>query len=139
MYTNNNHVYILFINLIADSTKCENTGVPLDTISFAVGEPLTLNCTYNCSPGFVRGCWSPEESSGTAGCMGEKVNTQNGVCTVSLLLAKISTEYVGSIYVCYSEDTDHPDLKRQTERRVVLQIHGMFQTLTPSQIMICIF
>ncbi|CAL8345503.1 unnamed protein product [Arctogadus glacialis] len=116
------YMTMLLLWVSQDPTKCEKTGVVLDTIRVAVGEPLTLNCTYDCSPGFVRGCWSPEEDSGTAGCLG--TITQNEVCTVSLQFPNISMEDVGSIQVCYSENTAHPELKRQTERRVELQIHG---------------
>ncbi|CAL8351058.1 unnamed protein product [Lota lota] len=116
------YMTMLLLWVSQDSTKCENTEVPLDTISVAIGEPFRLNCTYNCSAGFVRGCWSPEEDSGNAGCRG--TITQNGVCTVSLQFANISTEHVSSIYICYSEDTAHQELKRQTERRVALQIQG---------------
>ncbi|CAL8361263.1 unnamed protein product [Merluccius merluccius] len=50
--------------------------------------------------------------------------TQSPVCTVTFKFANISTEDLGRIYTCYSEDTGHPELKRETQRRVTLQYEG---------------
>lgn len=121
------HILNIII-LIADSTKGEDTEEALETVGVAIGEPFTLNCTYNCTPdGFVRGCWSLTGESSNPDCMGK--NTYSPVCAVSFQFANISTKDLGKVYLCYSEETADLKLKRQTERRVVLQFRGKYLKL----------
>lgn len=93
---------------------------PIDYLTVELGDTLTLNCTYNCSSGFVRGCWS--EASDNSGCHG--VLSISGFCTVSLFLANLCTEDLKKNYTCYTEHTDDPRLPQKTERIVLLQLPG---------------
>jgi len=123
---------------MADSTKAENTEEPPEAVSVAVGEPFLLNCTYNCSSGFVRGCWSLAEQSGHAGtCLGTL--TLGTTCTVTLGFARVSPADLGLVYVCSSEDTEHPELRRQTERRVSLQVQGAHVSVISHMMIYIIF
>ncbi|KAM9853569.1 uncharacterized protein ACBR49_004379 [Aulostomus maculatus] len=100
--------------------------MPVDFLTVALGDSLTLNCTYNCSTGFVRGCWrkAPDNSR----CLG--ILSKSRYCTVSLHLSNVTTEDLQYRYSCYTEATDHPQLQQQTQRLVALQLQG--QTRTPN-------
>ncbi|XP_070762138.1 uncharacterized protein [Enoplosus armatus] len=102
--------------------------IPIDFLTVTLGESLTLNCTYNCSIGFVRGCWS--KASDNSGCYG-KAN----FCTVSLHLSNVSTEDIKKNYTCYTQHTDDTQLPQKTERIVLLQLQASISapnwTVTP--------
>lgn len=94
--------------------------MPFDLVTVALGDPLTLNCSYNCSTGFVRGCWS--KASDNSGCLG--VNRRSIFCSVSLHLSNVSTEDLKYNYSCYTQNTEHPQLQQKTERIVSLHVEG---------------
>lgn len=106
--------------LSADFVSSVNMKIPIDFLTVALGDSLTLNCTYNCSSGFVRGCWSKVLDN--SGCHRTRVS-QGTVCTVSLQLSNLSTEDIKN-YTCYSEDTDDIRLPQKTERIVLLRLQG---------------
>eukprot|EP00064_Thunnus_orientalis_P004279 superscaffoldBa00000385_g4290 len=101
--------------------------IPFDLVTVVLGDPLTLNCSYNCSAGFVRGCWS--KASENPVCLGD--NILGSFCTVSLRLPNVSTEDLKYNYSCYTEDTDHPQLKKKIERVVSLHVEVPNWTVTP--------
>ncbi|TMS07006.1 hypothetical protein E3U43_011099 [Larimichthys crocea] len=109
-----------------DFVSSVNMKIPIDFLTVALGDSLTLNCTYNCSSGFVRGCWSKVLDN--SGCHRTRVS-QGTVCTVSLHLSNLSTEDIKN-YTCYSEDTDDIRLPQKTERIVLLRLQG--QTKAPN-------
>ncbi|CAK6968126.1 uncharacterized protein LOC122983658 isoform X1 [Scomber scombrus] len=92
-----------------------------DLVTVALGDPLTLNCSYNCSTGFVRGCWS--KASDNSGCLGEI--SKSSYCTVSLHLLNVSTEDLKYNYSCYTEATDHPQLQQKVKRVVSLHVEAL--------------
>lgn len=79
-----------------------------------------LNCTYNCSGGFVRGCWS--KASDRLGCYGTVIKMD--FCTVSLHLPNVTVEDLEKNLTCYTQYTDHFQLLQNIERTVLLQLHG---------------
>lgn len=93
-----------------------------DYLTVALGDSLTLNCTYNCSTGFVRGCW--HKASDKSGCLG--TYTKSSFCTTSLHLSNVTTEDLNTTYTCYTEDKDDPQLLQKTERVVLLQLQGRY-------------
>ncbi|XP_042269347.1 uncharacterized protein LOC121898389 isoform X1 [Thunnus maccoyii] len=121
------HFTLLFLWMIQDSVSCVNMKIPFDLTTVVLGDPLTLNCSYNCSAGFVRGCWS--KASENPVCLGD--NIQGSFCTVSLRLPNVSTEDLKYNYSCYTEDTDHPQLKKKIERVVSLHVEVPNWTVTP--------
>lgn len=107
---------------------------PFDIVTVVLGDPLTLNCSYNCSTGFVRGCWS--KASDNSGCLGKRMS-QSSFCTVSLHLLNVSTEDLKYNYSCYTEATDHPQLQQNIKRVVSLHVEGN-QTLLYCMCDICL-
>ncbi|TKS81044.1 hypothetical protein D9C73_015148 [Collichthys lucidus] len=120
------HLTLLFLWVTKDFVSSVNMKMPIDFLTVALGDSLTLNCTYNCSSGFVRGCWSKVLDN--SGCHGTRVS-QGTVCTVSLQLSNLSTEDIKN-YTCYTEDTDDIRLPQKTERIVLLRLQG--QTKAPN-------
>lgn len=94
--------------------------MPTEVLTVALGDSLTLNCTYDCSTGFVRGCWS--KASDNSGCYGTL--SKSHFCTVSLHLVNVSTEDLKINYTCYTENTEDVLLQQKTERIVLLQLQG---------------
>lgn len=94
--------------------------IPTEFLTVALGDSLLLNCTYNCSTGFVRGCWSkvPDNS----GCHGT-IRTST-FCTVSLHLPNVSMEDLNKNYTCYTQNTEDFQLLQKMERIVLLQLPG---------------
>lgn len=94
--------------------------IPTEFLTVALGDSLILNCTYNCSTGFVRGCWSnvPDNSV----CHGT-IRTSK-FCTVSLQLPNVSMEDLNKNYTCYTQNTDDFQLLQKMERIVLLQLPG---------------
>ncbi|XP_010727939.3 uncharacterized protein LOC104918024 isoform X1 [Larimichthys crocea] len=120
------HFTLLFLWVTKDFVSSVNMKMPIDFLTVALGDSLTLNCTYNCSSGFVRGCWSKVLDN--SGCHRTRVSLGT-VCTVSLQLSNLSTEDIKN-YTCYSEDTDDIRLPQKTERIVLLRLQG--QTKAPN-------
>ncbi|XP_038549933.1 uncharacterized protein LOC119883382 [Micropterus salmoides] len=114
---------LLFFQVTQDYVSCVNMKIPIDFVTVALGESLTLNCTYNCSAGFVRGCWS--KSSDNSGCHG-RINS----CTTSLHLLNVSTEDLTTNYTCYTQHTDDTQLPQKIERIVLLKLQ--VQTSAPN-------
>ncbi|XP_035478154.1 uncharacterized protein LOC118298983 isoform X2 [Scophthalmus maximus] len=119
------HFTLLFFWLTQDFVSCVNMKIPTESLAVVLGDSLTLNCTYNCSTGFVRGCWS--KASDNSGCHG--IFSKSSFCTISLYLSNVSTEDLKKSYTCYTQDTDDPLLPQKTERIVLLQLQ--VQTSAP--------
>ncbi|XP_030258770.1 uncharacterized protein LOC115572613 isoform X1 [Sparus aurata] len=111
---------LLFFWLTQDFASCVHIKVPVDVLTVALGDSLTLNCTYNCSSGFVRGFWS--KASENSGCRGIK-EKKCTFCTASLHLSNVTAEDLKN-YTCYTEATDDVQLPKKTERIVLLQLQG---------------
>ncbi|XP_050921461.1 uncharacterized protein LOC108886398 isoform X1 [Lates calcarifer] len=120
------HFTLLFFWVTADFVSCVNIEIPTDFLTVALGDSLTLNCTYNCSTGFVRGCW--RKAPDNSGCHG--IPSTNIFCTISLHLSNVSTEDLKKSYICLTEDTEDPLLPQKTERIVSLQLDA--QTNAPN-------
>lgn len=109
-----------------DSVTCTDLQKQHEVIHAAVGEPLVLNCTYNCSSGFVRGHWlklpdclrcpRPRETKNV---------TKNGdLCTLPLYFPHLSREDFQYNYTCFSEDHESEQFPRKIECLVSLQAQG---------------
>lgn len=109
-----------YISFFADFVTCVNAKMPVDFLTVALGDSLTLNCTYNCSGGFVRGCWS--KASHNSDCLGTR--SKSNLCTVSLHLSNMSAEDLKFNYSCYTQATDDPNLQQKTKRIVLLHLQG---------------
>ncbi|XP_069004166.1 uncharacterized protein [Embiotoca jacksoni] len=114
------HFTFLFFWVTQGFVSCVNMKTPRDFLTVELGNPFTLNCTYNCSSGFVRGCWS--KASDNSGCHGTV--SKSSFCTVSLFLSNVSTEDLKKNYTCYTEDKEDPGLPQKTERIVLLQLQA---------------
>ncbi|XP_040041939.2 uncharacterized protein LOC120824873 isoform X2 [Gasterosteus aculeatus] len=108
------HFTLLFFWVSQDLVSCVHLTVPMDFLTVALGDSLTLNCTYNDSSGFVRGCWS--KGSDNSRCLGTKSNLN----TTSLHLTNVSADDLKN-YTCYTYAADKPQLPRTTELIVLLQ------------------
>lgn len=91
-----------------------------DYLTVTLGDSLTLNCTYNCSTGFVRGYW--HKASDKSGFL--RTYKNNNFCTISLHLLNVTAENLDTTYTCYTEDTGDPRLPQKTQRIVLLQLEG---------------
>lgn len=96
--------------------SCENTNLT-DTYLVKLGDTVTLNCTYNCSNGFVRGCWKAGNSSD---CMPKTLHREQS-CTVSYYLQNVSSQDL-KYYYCKTEVMDDTKLQQKTERVVLLKL-----------------
>ncbi|XP_042343092.1 uncharacterized protein LOC121943597 [Plectropomus leopardus] len=119
------HFTLLLLWVTQDSVSCLHTTTPIGFLAVALGDSLTLNCTYNCSTGFIRGCWS--KASDDSVCHG---TFSKNFCTTSLHLSNVSTEDLEKNYTCYTQATDDPLIPQKTERIVLLQLKA--QTSTPN-------
>lgn len=87
-------------------------------LTVALGNSILLNCTYNCSSGFIRASWNEEPDS-------SKPPFRNGsVCVVSLLLNNVSTEDLGRNYTCHTKNTDDFNPLAKIQLVVSLQLQG---------------
>lgn len=102
-----------FLLASQDFVSCANT-----TMTVALGTTLTLNCTYNCSSGFVRGYW--EKTPGNSPCQSRDRVRQGIFCTVSLHLSNVSINDLNYTYTCFTVATDHPQVPKTTKRTVLL-------------------
>lgn len=104
----------------AGSAHKDRGNKQVDVLPVSLGDSIMLNCTYNCSSGFLRGCWS--KVSDQSGCDG--VVTKKDFCTVSLQLSNVTAEDFQKNYTCYTVSTDDVQLLQTTERIVFLQLQG---------------
>lgn len=112
---------LVFLWTTQDFVSC--VWVPVDFITVALGDSPVLNCTYNCSSGFVRGCWT--KSSDKYGCLGNITR-----CSVLLLLSNVSSEDLKTNYTCHTIATDDPKLQRKVRRIISLKLRD--QTSVPN-------
>ncbi|XP_055081960.1 uncharacterized protein LOC117380447 isoform X2 [Periophthalmus magnuspinnatus] len=110
--------FTLFVYLCAfhDFVSSENQTL-MDTVLVELGHSVTLNCTYNCSSGFVRGCWITEKDGG---CTSAEPNKET-VCTVSFSLPNITSKDLKE-YFCKTEVSDAIPFQPKTERIVQLKL-----------------
>ncbi|XP_041851276.1 uncharacterized protein LOC121646404 isoform X2 [Melanotaenia boesemani] len=101
-----------------DIASCDKTPTPVDFLTVELGDSVTLNCTYNCSSGFVHGYWST--ASNNSDCT--EISRNGTFCTVAVCLSVVSAEDVKENYTCYTEDREHPQLLQKTERIISLQV-----------------
>ncbi|XP_056140084.1 uncharacterized protein LOC130116156 [Lampris incognitus] len=124
------HFTLLLLWVTKESVTCMDSERPVVTVNVALGESLTLNCTYNCSAGFVRGCW--RRALDNSDCLG---TTHGEFCTVSFHLLNVSVEDLRYNYTCYTVETDDKQLQQKTEHTVLLQFKAhtrtTSQTVTP--------
>ncbi|KAK9520844.1 hypothetical protein VZT92_020704 [Zoarces viviparus] len=116
------HFTLLFFWVAQDFVSCVNTTIPIDFLAVALGDSLTLNCTYNCSTGFVHGCW--RHASDNSGCHGTKEQQSSSWCITSLHLSNVSTDDLKKNYTCYTVAIDYPQLPQKTERIAILQLQA---------------
>ncbi|XP_029923335.1 uncharacterized protein LOC115370449 [Myripristis murdjan] len=112
-------ISIHFTLLLLWATQAAVTSIPINSIPVALGDSLTLNCTYNCSSGFIRGCWSKGLNSSQ--CLGDKKIAPSSFCTISVHLSNVSRKDLNN-YTCYTLNTDHPQLQKKTQRIVLLYV-----------------
>ncbi|KAM4589364.1 uncharacterized protein V3H82_003495 [Fundulus diaphanus] len=113
------HFIILFLRPQGHMSSA-NSEAPIDYKVVKWGDSLTLNCTYNCSSGFVRGSWRTE--SDISPC--NKSKSSSSFCTVSICLLNITTQDADKNYSCYTEATDDPKLTKNTVRIVFLRLQA---------------
>ncbi|KAM4627399.1 uncharacterized protein ACJ7VT_002352 isoform 2-T2 [Polymixia lowei] len=121
--------FTLFLLWVTQVT-CADMKRDSEVLTVVLGEPLTLNCTYNCSVGFVRGIWKKASDKSVIQGLIDKQ------CTVYLHLSNVSAEDLEQTYICYTERTDHPLLPQKVERVVSLQLQAQNSapdwTVTPT-------
>lgn len=95
-------------------------------IKARLGEPLTLDCTYNCSSGFIRGSWKFEKTQECGTCLWfeREKNISEDMCIVSFKTINLTLEQIQYNYSCYSIKTDYQGMPSMLERLVSLQIQG---------------
>ncbi|XP_054651014.1 uncharacterized protein LOC129191577 isoform X2 [Dunckerocampus dactyliophorus] len=126
------HLILLCLWMNKGFMSCMDSQIPSELHIVALGDSLTLNCAYNCSTGFVRGCWKKEPVS--SACLGERRNDNGEFCTVHFHVSNVSAEDLKYNYYCYTEATDHPKLNQKTERVVHLKAQTTLKpwTVTPN-------
>ncbi|XP_037632391.1 uncharacterized protein LOC119492094 [Sebastes umbrosus] len=120
------HFTLLFFWVTQDFVSCVNLEMP-EFVAVVLGDSLTLNCTYNCPTGFVRGCWEKSESRV---CHGAESTRLYSLCTNSLYLSNVSTEDLNRNYTCYTHNTEDPGVTKNIERIVLLHLQA--QTTVPT-------
>ncbi|XP_016149429.1 uncharacterized protein [Sinocyclocheilus grahami] len=101
-----------------------SAGIQREIQNARLQQPFTLNCTYNCSNGFIRGKWTWEDTPACSKCHWDhKMSKLGDVCTVSLYIPHLIMEQTRYNYSCFSEESDHPGLPRKMELLVTLQVH----------------
>ncbi|XP_029628156.1 uncharacterized protein LOC115205886 isoform X1 [Salmo trutta] len=117
------HLSLLLLLGSQDSVTCTDLQKQHEVIHAAVGEPLVLNCTYNCSSGFVRGHWLKLPDCPRCPRPRETKNvTKNGdLCTLPLYFPHLSREDFQYNYTCFSEDHESEQFPRKIECLVSLQ------------------
>ncbi|XP_056612000.1 uncharacterized protein LOC130428160 [Triplophysa dalaica] len=98
-----------------------STGTQHEIKNAKLEEPLTLNCTYNCSSGFTRGYW--EATPLCSKCEWIKEFSKSGeMCIASLYTPHLMLQQTRYNYSCVSEESDRPGLPRKTELLVTLTV-----------------
>ncbi|XP_053503219.1 uncharacterized protein LOC128621458 [Ictalurus furcatus] len=117
------HVALLLHFGIKDAACGKTTETP-EVIKATLGEQLTLDCTYNCSSGFIRGSWKWEDTPTCATCLWHTIekNMSEDICIVSLRTLNLTLEQTLYNYSCFSVKSDHQDLPQNLERLISLQI-----------------
>ncbi|XP_038155554.1 uncharacterized protein LOC119792819 isoform X1 [Cyprinodon tularosa] len=113
------YLILLFLWIPQVCATSANTKVSIDYKVVKQGDNLMLNCTYNCSAGFVDGFWRTESEISPC----NKTKTNN-FCTVSICLVNISTQDVEKNYSCYTEVSDDPNLTKEYVRIVFLRLQA---------------
>ncbi|XP_010870024.3 uncharacterized protein LOC105011580 [Esox lucius] len=115
--------FAMLLLFCKDSVTCATQEIQLEVVNAAVGESLELNCTYNCSGGFVRGHWKKvPQCNDCPRLMETKGRTMNGdLCTLSLSFLNVSKEDFQYNYTCFTEDHGSEVFQYKTERLVSLQ------------------
>ncbi|XP_077397325.1 uncharacterized protein LOC144033237 [Festucalex cinctus] len=125
------YLTLLYLMMTKDTVCFMDTKVSFELKTVTLGQSLTLKCHYNCSDGFVRGCWS--KASDNSVCLG---NRSRDPCRVTLYLPTVSTKDLKYNYTCYTQVTDDPHLKTKTQHVVSLhvkaQTSGQTWTVSPS-------
>ncbi|XP_036816957.1 uncharacterized protein LOC110503445 [Oncorhynchus mykiss] len=118
-FQKDNHLRLL----LKDSVTCTDLQKQREVIHAAVGESLVLNCTYNCSSGFVRGHWVKLPDCPHCPRPRETKNvTKNGdLCTLPLYFPHLSREDFQYNYTCFSEDHESEQFPSKIECLVSLQ------------------
>ncbi|XP_024910866.1 uncharacterized protein LOC103378424 isoform X2 [Cynoglossus semilaevis] len=111
---------VLLVWSMLGFVSCANMEKPTEHLTVVLGDPVTFNCTYNCSSGFVRGCWS--KTADMSGCHGTIIS--RNPCTISLHLPNVSSDDVQKNYTCYTENTEEPDLAHKTQHVVYLRLEA---------------
>lgn len=107
---------ILFPIFAASVTCLVTSEHTLLTVS--LGHSILLNCTYNCSNGFVQGFWD-------TGRVSTKHRRKNGsICVVSLPLKNVSAEDLGRNYTCRTENSEDESSSSRIQMVVSLQLRG---------------
>ncbi|XP_074496699.1 uncharacterized protein LOC141770751 [Sebastes fasciatus] len=113
------HFTLLFFWVTQDFVSCFDLKGPFEFVAVVLGDPLTLNCTYNCPTGFVRGCWKKSKSRVCHG-----TESKSSLCTITFHLSNVSTEDLEKKYTCYTHNTEDPGLAKNIERIVLLQLQA---------------
>ncbi|XP_076002035.1 uncharacterized protein LOC142995037 isoform X2 [Genypterus blacodes] len=115
---------LLFLWVIPDLVRCGYFNMQFESLPVTLGKPVTLNCTFNCTSGFVRGCWKTKMDS--SDCLGKQISN----CTVFYRIPNLTTRDLKRIFHCYTQYTDDPNLKKKIERIVTLRLQA--QTIAPN-------
>lgn len=128
------HLVTVVLFGIQDSVTCVTMKSPYQVVVVSIGETLLLNCTYNCSSGFVRGCW--DSSLSGLSCPTEaKGNIPEGdICTLPWHVPNVTMEHIKDNYTCYTEETDEVHIPRKTELIVLLQLKELNPKTTPRSV-----
>ena len=116
--------------LISDPVSRVGAQTWPETVRVVLGQDLVLNCTYNCSSGFIKGCWvqggltrGPLEGHQDAHCLSiTKDNIQGDLCSLSRTVSSMTVNDTRYNYTCVTEDMGQESLPRRKERVVQLQL-----------------
>ncbi|RVE64817.1 hypothetical protein OJAV_G00129550 [Oryzias javanicus] len=98
----------------------------VEFVTVELGDNAVLNCTYNCSSGFIRDYWG--KGSNNSSTCGTVVSTT--MCTTSLCLSNVSANDLNKNYTCYTEDTADPNLSKKQE--CIFSLHLKVQKSVPT-------
>ncbi|KAL0973028.1 hypothetical protein UPYG_G00197930 [Umbra pygmaea] len=109
------------ILLFGYKVTCTALETQLEVIHATIGEPLELNCTYNCSGGFVRGHWIKYQECPHCHLPVEKILNNGELCTLPLYFSHLSIKDIQYNYTCFTIDQENEFLPRRIERLVSVQ------------------
>ncbi|XP_011480877.2 uncharacterized protein LOC105355434 [Oryzias latipes] len=116
----------LSLGVAHNCASCDNTKTRVDFVAVELGGTVTLNCTYNCSSGFIRSYWEKEPDNSSA--CGTISSTT--MCTTSLCLSNVSANDLNKNYTCYTEDTADPNLSKKPE--CIFSLHRPVEKAVPT-------